>query len=84
MHLFTVENAFMITGRGLVLTPGLGDNARHVHAGSRIKLVRPDGTALHTTIQSITFNDVHDVMIGPEVMKEDVPTGTEVWLDNAS
>jgi hypothetical protein len=83
MHLLTVENSFMITGRGLVLVPGLGDKSRHVQAGARIKLVRPDGSSMHTTIQGDSFNDGHELLIGPEVMKADVPVGTEVWLDPA-
>jgi hypothetical protein len=80
MHLFTVTEAFVITGRGVVLTPGLGENARFVRTGSRIKLVRPDKSELQTRIQGITFNDHHDILIGPEVTKADVPAGTEVWL----
>ncbi|HEX2617673.1 MAG TPA: hypothetical protein VHL57_09030 [Flavobacteriales bacterium] len=81
MHLTTVENTFMITGRGLVLVPGLGAHARNVRAGARIRLVRPDGSTMHTTIQGDSFNDGHELLIGPEVMKTDVPVGTEVWLD---
>lgn len=83
MHLTTVENSFMITGRGLVLVPGLGENARRVQAGARIKLVRPDGSVMHTTIQGDSFNDGHELLVGPEVVKADVPVGTEVWLDVA-
>lgn len=71
----------MITGRGVVLTPGLGEKFRYVTYGSRIKLVRPDKSELITSIQGITFNGDHDILVGPEVTKADVPTGTEVWLD---
>ena len=35
---------------------------------------------MQTTIQGITFNDQHDILLAPEVTKEDVPIGTEVWL----
>jgi len=81
MLLFTVTEAFMITRRGVVLTPGLGDNAHYVKTGRRIKLVRPDKSELRTSIQGITFNHQHDILLAPEVTKADVPTGTEVWLD---
>lgn len=81
MHLFTVTEACMITGRGVVLMPGLGENARLVQAGCRLRLVRPDRTVVITTLQGITFNDQHDILIGPEVAKADVPVGTEVWTD---
>lgn len=80
MHLFTVTEAFMITGRGVVLMPGLGENAPYVKPGSKIRLVRPDKSELRTSIQGITFNDQHDILLTPEVTKADVPPGTEVWL----
>lgn len=78
MLLFIVEQTFMITGRGLILTPGLGE--RLVEAGSEIKLIRPDKSILETTIRGIGFNFNHDILIGAEIKKEDVPIGTEVWL----
>jgi hypothetical protein len=81
MHLFTVTQAFMITGRGVVLMPGLGENASYVKPGSKIRLVRPDMSELRTSIQGITFNDQHDILLAPEVTKADVPPGTEVWLE---
>ena len=80
MHLFTVTEAFMITGRDVV-PPGLGENARFVKTGSRIKLVRPDKSELWTNIQAIAFNDQHDIVMPPDVKKADVPPKTEVWLD---
>jgi len=70
----------MITGRGVVLMPGLGENAHYVKTGSKLRLVRPDKSEMQTTIQGITFNDQHDILLAPEVTKEDVPIGTEVWL----
>jgi hypothetical protein len=79
--LFTITEAFMITGRGVVLMPGLGENAQYVKPGSKIRLVRPDKSEMQTTIQGITFNDQHDILLAPEVTKADVPIGTEVWLE---
>ena len=81
MLLFTVTKAFMITGRGVVLMPGLGWNVQYVKTGSKIRLVRPDKSELRTSIQGITFNDQHDILLASEVTKADVPTGTEVWLE---
>ena len=78
MFLFKVENVFMITGWGLILVPGLGD--KYVKAGSAIKLVRPDGSILRTKITGIIFES-HDISIGRDIEKKDVPIGTEVWLD---
>ena len=78
MFLFKVEQAFMITGRGLVLTSGLGDKI--VATGSKLKLVRPDKSVLETTITGVTFGEKRDILIGSNIKKEDVPIGTEVWL----
>jgi len=39
--------------------------------------VRPDKSALDTKIAGITF-ETRDILLGPEVRKEDVPVGTEV------
>ena len=79
MLLFTVDNTFMITGRGLILTPGLGKN--YVKVGAKIKLVRPDKSIIETTIRGISFNENFDILVGANLTKDDIPAGTEVWLD---
>jgi hypothetical protein len=76
MLLFIVEQVFTITDRGVVLLPGLGENV--VRIGTPIRLVRPDKSVLDTKIAGITF-ETRDILVGPEVRKEDVPVGTEVW-----
>lgn len=81
VFLFTVADVFLITGRGVVLTPGLGEKWRIAKTGSRIKLVRPDKSVLNTTIRGITFQGPHDILVGAEISKADVPVGTEVWTD---
>ena len=78
MLLFIVEQVFFITGRGIVLLPGLGKNP--VRVGTPIRLVRPDGSTLDTKIRGIGFNEFRDILLGQEVQKEDVPVGTEVRL----
>lgn len=80
--LFTVAKHYTISGRGLILSPGLRDNVKHVKAGSKIKLVRPDNSVLQTTISGITFEGDHDILLPSNLTKEDVPVGTEVWTDD--
>jgi hypothetical protein len=75
--LFIVEDVFSITGQGLVLTPGLGNH--YVPIGTKIRLVRPDGSVLHAAIRGIVF-ETRDISIGQEWTKADIPIGTEVWL----
>jgi len=77
-YLFTVEATFMITGRGLVLYPGFGDNP--ARTGSKIKLIRPDQSIIETQIKGVSFSGNHDILVEGKIKKEDVPIGTEVWL----
>lgn len=81
MFLFKVEQTFLITGLGLVLTPGLG-NKNIATPGTKIKLVRPDKTVLRTHIHGVTFEGKHAISVGQNFTKDDVPIGTEVWIDN--
>ena len=78
MLLFTVAETYMITGRGLLLTPGIGDKPAKI--GDTLKLVKPDNTTLETVITGIVFNEHRDILVGSTLTKEDVPIGTEVWL----
>ncbi len=77
--LFKVENQFVITGRGLMLTPGLGDNIKYVTTGAKIKLIRPDKSEVITTVKGITFEGNHEFLISSKFSKSDIPIGTEVW-----
>lgn len=78
--LFKVEQTFLITGRGVILLPGLGDKVKHIRTGEKIKLIRPDKTTLETIITGITFEGKHDICVGKDISKDDIPIGTEVWL----
>ena len=68
----------MVTGRGLILVPGLGDKKATI--GDKIKIIRPDNSTIETVIKGITFNLSRDILVGSELTKEDVPIGSEVWL----
>lgn len=79
MFLFKVDERFMVTGRGLILVPGLGD--KKVIVGDPIKIVRPDQTTVYTNIRGIGWNEFRDILVGSELAKDDVPIGSEVWLN---
>ncbi len=68
----------MITGRGLTLTPGVGN--KHVITETKVKLIRPDTTELFSVIKGIGFDKGHSILLAADIKKEDVPIGTEVWL----
>lgn len=71
-------------GRGLVLIPGIvpiGDERFRI--GDPLLLKRPDGSEVRTTIGGIELMIPvrnHDfTIVLKELIKEDVPIGTEVW-----
>jgi hypothetical protein len=81
-YLFTVEATFVITDRGVVLYPGFENNSATL--GSPIRLIRPDQSIIETQIRGVSFSENHDILIGEKIKKEDVPIGTEVWLQESN
>ena len=79
MLLFKVDERFMVTGRGLVLVPGLGE--KKATLGDPVRIIRPDGTIIETTIRGIGFNKFREILVGGNLTKEDIPIGSEVWLN---
>jgi hypothetical protein len=86
-RLFVVEDTFTITGRGLVLVPGIiPEGEERFRAGDPILLKRPEGSSLTCKIGALEIlmrvppDRKRDVVIMlKERRKEDVPIGTEVW-----
>ena len=88
-HLCTVEDTFLIEGRGLIIIPGIpypSESMRRVRVGEAVVLIRPDGSEIKTAIGSIEMiNRKAPITHAPfapsePLAKEDVPIGTEVWL----
>ncbi len=88
--LLTVEDRFHIAGRGLVVVPGPLLNEFPGEALVAAELHRPDGTSLVAQL-SIQY----DFSIPPpkerrwaccfrSLNKDDVPIGTEIWVDAAA
>jgi len=89
-RLFVVEGTFTIFGRGIALLPGVPKHepGPRVAPGMSIELRRPDGTILATTIRAIEWfqtppQPAAPLLMPPEIAKEEVPEGTEVWLAGA-
>ena len=92
MFLSKVEEAFNITGVGIVIVPGIpfpSATIPVVRVGDPLVLVRPDGSELRTAtkeIEMITRKDrskpaTHaPFVVAADITKQDVPPGTEVWL----
>jgi hypothetical protein len=88
--LFVVEETFTIFGQGIGLLPGVPkyEGGPRVAPGMSIELRRPDGTILATTIRAIEWiqtppGPAAPLLMPPEISKEEVPAGTEVWLSDA-
>lgn len=89
--LLTVEEAFLITGRGLVLTPGLREiPSIPMRPGDKVRLECSDGTYFESSIKGIdavhnrntATPEIHFFITLPAaVEKKAVPRGTKlVWL----
>jgi len=84
-RLVTVEHAFEIRGRGLVLAPGITlVGEERIRIGDPIILSKPDGSSVETRIGSLqlfsTTSLRDEILIVLEgTTKDDVPIGTEVW-----
>lgn len=83
--LFKVEDVFDF-GRGCVMVPAV-PNGVAVRIRDKIQLRTPDGRVLDTHIASVELSKPSDgsacgaaIMLPRELVKRDVPTGTEVWL----
>jgi translation elongation factor EF-Tu-like GTPase len=86
--LFRVEDVFDISGRGCVIAPVIPADADYrIRAKDQIQLRAPDGRVLDTHIASIELLKPRDgsacrmaIMLPRNLVKQDVPPGTEVWL----
>ncbi len=83
--LLTVEGAFTIEGRGVVLLPKLEPigNERFA-AGDSLRIRRPDGTDLDTVMQGVEFMTTSDdsflvILLPKHIAQQDVPVGSDVW-----
>ena len=86
--LFKVEDVLDISGRGRVIAPVIPDGSDFkIRAKDRIQLRTPDGRVLETHIASIELLKPQDggpcrmaIMLPCDLVQQDVPTGTEVWV----
>jgi len=88
VYLSKVEDVFQLSGRGCVIVPAMPRSQAgfRLHVLDPIQLRGPGGTVLETYIAGI------EILCGPQVvdrmafllpadvMKKDVPSGTEIWL----
>jgi hypothetical protein len=83
--LFKVEQVFFIAGVGCVVTPGIEATDSRVRIGDALLLKLPGGGALRTAVRGLeVFEPINGhlpLLLGAEIAREQVPPGTEVWLE---
>ncbi len=67
----------MVTGRGLIILPGLRGIKANI--GDKLRIVRPDKTVVETEITGIGFKEHQEILVTGELSKDDVPIRFEVW-----
>lgn len=86
--ILTVEDTFLISGRGLVIT-GWEEDYPQVKGGDLIEILRPDKTKITSTIIGIEmikrncFTETKKHPIGilvRDITKSDVPQGSQIYL----
>lgn len=81
-----VEDHFEISGRGLVVIPGIPlDGDWTLRIGDKVLLELPNGTSTTTIIRGIEMAGGKrlfvPLLLGAELNKEAVPIGTKIWVD---
>jgi hypothetical protein len=93
IFLSTVAESFNITGRGIVILPGLPRDEANmpvVRFKDRIQLRRPDGGMTETYIVDIPHvsgakeKRGFAILLPVNTSTQEAPPGTEVWLFQAS
>ncbi|HEV2862011.1 MAG TPA: hypothetical protein VGX48_13465 [Pyrinomonadaceae bacterium] len=83
--LFTVVDTFLIEKRGLVLAADVKSDRVSLRVGESIELRRPDGSIVVSKVAGIAHLSPYDpertldILLPPDISKEDVPVGTQVW-----
>ena len=85
--LFTIEEVFEIPGRGCVIVPAIVEVADFkIRPRDAIQLRTPEGRTLNTHIGSVEFLKPAvgacrmGILLPSDVLKQDVPKGSDVWL----
>ena len=87
--LMTVEDRFQIASRGLVVVPGPLVTEFAGPASLNVELRRPDGSMVHAPLliehqfQTPPSTERHWACVFATLSKQDVPVGTEIWVEVA-
>ena len=80
MFIFSVDKIFSVSNQGLLLTYNKIQEEIVIKTGDKIKLITPENSIIFTSIIGVVF-EKNGILISTEFKKEDIPCGTEVWLN---
>jgi len=92
-YLFTISDRFAISGRGMVVVPGIPwtEGTPKVRKGDSLILRTPLGDFIRTTLQDIEMInyrpnakrlEASPISFPKDINKFDIPIGTEVFLES--
>lgn len=85
--LFTVEDSFLVSGRGLIVVPGPLEAEFPGPAEIPVRLKRPDGSTVFAVLSVQHFfqtpppKEYRWGCLFKNLPKAEVPIGTEVWYE---
>jgi hypothetical protein len=85
--ILTIEDIFQIKGRGLIILPGPLINEFPGPDELLVELIKPDGSIILATLTiMLSFHhpprkEIRWDCILKDIQEEDVPIGTEVWIE---
>ena len=87
---FTVEDTFLIEGRGLIVAGKLDGERHGFNTGARVSISRPDGTKLVSSVRGARVSRPCfseginiDLLLEEAFATEEVPRGSVVALEAA-
>jgi len=86
----TIEDTFLVTGRGLIVVPGPLENEYSGPTELNVELKKPNGSVssavllLQHFFQTPPPKEYRWGCVLKGVSKEEVPVGTEVWVEHVA
>lgn len=80
MFLFSIDEIFCVPNQGLLLVSNNIKKELSLKTGDNIKLITLENSIILASIIGVVF-EKNGILISTEFKKEDIPCGTEVWLN---
>ncbi len=86
VRLSTVEDAFLIKRRGVVVVPGIPTDSRcRIEIGATVTLERPDGSRIEAAVRGLeSIPPGTALLLDLPGGKAEAPAGTTLWVDESA